>query len=267
MFYANPKEILTLLLAVKYTHKTDILCDYSNSPRPCHNIAFILEGEGIITANGKTFSVRPNDILYIPQNTTYTATWLAKPKATFHSLHFSFQPKFDPLAKKKIPVQTVSCDRFEELYRILKRIEAVQYEKDEKSFILLSDFYKLCGELLPMLEAEDDCAKSSAIEPALSYLERNYKKKISVERLASLCYLSPSRFFYLFKQKTGTSPILYKNKLALQYAAQELLTSPEKSVATIASAHGFQNLIYFERLFKKSTGKTPSQYRKEERLL
>lgn len=267
MFYANPKEITSLLLAVKYTHAADTICDYSNEPRPCHNIAFILEGEGIVTANGKSFSLRPKDILYIPQNTTYTATWLARPKAVFRSLHFSFQPKHDPLAKKNIPVQVVPYDRFEEAYELLKEIEKAQYAKDEQSFLLLASFYKLCGELLPHIEAEDDYAKNSAIEPALSYLNRNYKKKISVQQLASLCFLSPSRFFYLFKEQTGTSPILYKNKLALQYAAQELLASPEKNIASVANAHGFRNLIYFERLFKKTTGKTPSQYRKEERLL
>lgn len=267
MFYANPKELLSLLLAVKYTHATDTVCDYSNAPRPCHNIAFILEGEGVITANGKSFSLHPKDILYIPQNTTYTATWLARPKTVFHSLHFSFQPKYDPLAKKKISVQAVPCNRFEETYTFIKEIEATQYAKDEQSFLLLASFYRLCNEFLPLIKTESDYTQNSAIEPALSFLEQNYKKRISVQRLASLCFLSPSRFFYLFKEQTGTSPILYKNKLALQYAAQELLASPEKSVASIANAHGFHNLIYFERLFKKTTGKTPSQYRKEERLL
>lgn len=267
MFYANSKEILPLLLAVKYMHATDTVYDYSNAPRPCHNIVFILEGEGIITANGKSFSVRPKDILYIPQNTTYTSMWIAQPKAMFHSLHFSFHPKYDPLAKKKIPVQAIPYNRFEEAYALIKEIEAAQYAKDEQSFLLLAFFYKLCGELLPHIAAEDHYAKNSAIEPAISYLERNYKKKISIQQLASLCFLSPSRFFYLFKEQTGTSPILYKNKLALQYAAQELLAFPEKNIAAIANAHGFRNLIYFERLFKKTTGKTPSQYRKEERLL
>lgn len=102
------------------------------------------------------------------------------------------------------------------------------------------------------------------LAPAVYYLEQNYKKNVTVDELSKLCYLSPSRFFYLFKQQTGTSPIVYKNKIACQRSAQDLLNDKTKPIAEIAKEHGFSSVVYFERVFKKIMGKSPSVYRKTQ---
>ena len=65
----------------------------------------------------------------------------------------------------------------------------------------------------------------------------------------------------------GVSPIVYKNRLSIQSAAQELLYNKDESIANISKKYGFSSLVYFEQLFKKTTGKSPSQYRKENQLL
>ena len=267
MFYANSHEILTLLLSVKYAYRTDIRFNYSDKPRPCHNFVFMLEGEARITSDRNTFSLKAGQILYIPKNTTYTADWFAAPRVVFHSLHFNFQPHVDPLTKTIYPVQALSVDNFNELYLLVKEIETLQYSKNVDSFFVLSDFYKLCGTIFSNVKAETHVQQNETISPAVTYIEQNYTKRFSVEYLASLCFLSSSRFFYLFKKHTGVSPIAYKNRLAIQYTAQELLAFPQKNIATIANDHGFKSLIYFERIFKKLMGKSPSRYRKEERLL
>lgn len=267
MFYANSQEILTLLLAVKYSFRTDIQFNYSDKPRPCHNFVFMLEGEARITSDQNSFSLKAGQILYIPKNTTYTADWIAAPRVVFHSLHFNFQPQLDPLSKTILPVQVLSVDNFDDLYLPVKEIETMQYSKNVDSFFVLSDFYKLCGKIFSNVKNETHVKQNETISPAITYIEQNYTKSFSVEYLASLCFLSASRFFYLFKEQTGVSPIAYKNRLAIQYTAQELLAFPQKNIATIANDHGFKSLIYFERIFKKLMGKSPSRYRKEERLL
>ena len=267
MFNANTKEILSLLFAVKYTHTKYDTYDYSNNPRPCHNFVFMLEGEGVIITQDKRIPLRAGDILFIPKNTTYISHWLAQPKVVFHSLHFSFQPKTDPLLHHNIPIQLLPNGQFDALYALLKNIERYQFSKDIHSFLALSAFYELCGKLLCAITLLPARQMNKTILPALQYIERHYRSQISVESLASLCFISPSRFYYLFKQQTGVSPIVYKNQVAIQRAVQELLSNKEESIANIAKRHGFASLIYFERLFKKMMGKSPSLYRKENALL
>ena len=99
------------------------------------------------------------------------------------------------------------------------------------------------------------------------YLENNYDAHCTVEGLAGLCFLSPSRFFYHFKKETGLSPIAYKNQVCIRHATQTLLLEKHKSIEEVSEEYGFESAVYFRRLFKSVTGKTPTQYRNEETLL
>lgn len=267
MIYAHSQEILSLLLSIKYRYTENIKYDYSNQPRPCHNFIFMLEGEGVIEANSKTILLNAGDILFIPKNTTYVAQWKASPKAVFHSLHFSFSPKSDPFLNKEIPIQLLDNENFDMKYSLLKDVERYQFSKTSDSFFALSAFFGLCGNLLRKVRFNEIQPVNEIILPAVTYIQKNYKKRISVENLARMCNLSPSRFYYLFKQETDDSPIVYKNKLAIENCIQELLYNKEISIKELSIKYGFGNPIYFERLFKKMLNKTPSQYRNDECLL
>ena len=267
MIHAKTQENLSLLLSVQYTHTKNMEYDYSDQPRPCHNLAFMLEGEGVIQSNEELIPLHPGDILFIPKNTTYKANWIASPEAVFHSLHFSFHPQNDVLANQNIPIQVLNNANFKELYILLKEIEKHQFSKSTNSFFAISAFYKICGILFKEIKINETSDTKKTLQPAITYIHQNYAKHITVEYLAKLCFLSPSRFYYLFKAQTGVSPIVYKNRIAIQNSAQELLYNKGISIKEIAQNHGFISTIYFERLFKKTMGKTPSQYRQEDHLI
>lgn len=258
---------LSLLASVKYSYDKTVEFDYQNKPRPCHNFAFMLQGKGLITANGKTITIEKGDILFIPKNTTYSAVWQACPNVFFHSIHFNFQPKLDPLLNKTIEIQKINVSTFDVLYPLAEEIRQNQANKSANGFNTLSAFYKICGEVLSKAKFKEQNFNSSTILSAITYIENNFYKPLTIEELANLCFLSPSRFFYLFKRQTGVSPIVYKNKFAIQNTMQELLFFKDCSIEEIARRNGFKSVIYFERKFKKATGKTPSQYRKEESFL
>ena len=267
MFNTNSIDELSFCTSVLYKSNKDYSCDYSTSPRPCHNFLFMLEGTGTITIKNSVITLKKGDILYIPQNSTYISKWKANPNCVFHSVHFKFSLSKDPFYCKSIPVQPLPNDQFETLYDKVKIIQEYQYSKNLDSFFYLSAFYSLCGELLPNVKIKDESIQISSITPAITYLENNYTNSCTIEHLASLCCLSSSRFFYLFKKQVGCTPITYKNKILIQKASQALLLHNDKNIEDIAYEYGFISPIYFRRLFKKITGKTPSQYRKAERLV
>lgn len=268
MFYAKNNRIFSLCTAVKYTHTKETTTNYLNSPRPCHNFIFMLEGEGEIVTQERKIRLKSGDFLFIPQGTTYLSIWKANPKTVFHSIHFNFSAQYDPFANIKIPVQKVRIENFSTLYENVLAFHTYQYEKSPNSFFALSAFYKLCGELLPFIEHEEtETLESNPISPAIEYIQTHYAEKCTVEELAELCFLSPSRFYYHFKTQTGYSPIVYKNRICIQQAAQALLLEKYKSIEKIAEEYGFESAVYFRRLFKSVIGKTPTQYKKEETFL
>ena len=267
MFNTKNNQTIAFCTAVKYTHKQTIITDYSSSPRLCHNLAFMLDGQAVIQSGGNQFTVKKGDIFFISRHSTYCAKWEVIGGCSCHSVHFNFTASQDPFLNETVPVQILPSEDFDALYEQVKILQAHQYKKNADRFLAFSAFYYLCGILLPKVLISQSQTKNSSISPALAFLENNYTEHCSVEELASLCFLSPSRFYYLFKQHTGYSPIVYKNRLTVQRVAQTLLLEKDKSVESISDEYGFESPIYFRRLFKKITGKTPTQYRKEETLL
>ena len=99
----------------------------------------------------------------------------------------------------------------------------------------------------------------------LKYIENNYMEKITVEDMANEVHLSQSHFMKYFKNTMGTSFIDYLNEYRLTMASRLLLSS-ESSILDIAAEVGFDNLSYFNRIFKKRFEMTPSAYRKKYTL-
>ena len=101
-----------------------------------------------------------------------------------------------------------------------------------------------------------------ALLPALRYIDAHLKQSISVAELARQCVLSTSRFSHLFKEVTGMGAVNYIHELRISKAAV-LLATTGMSVAEIAEQVGFGDAAYFSRVFRKSCGRSPVDYRRE----
>lgn len=82
----------------------------------------------------------------------------------------------------------------------------------------------------------------------------------TLEELASLVYLSPSRFSDIFRRTVGMSPLLYLIHLRLENA-YTLLQSTDRKILDIAMECGFRTLSNFNRLFKRHIGTEPRNIR------
>ncbi len=264
MFSAKLEQVFSLLITVKYVQDKPSTYDYSRSPRPCHNFIFMLEGKGEVKFENKTIYLNKGDFMFIPKDSTYTSKW--QEKTEFRSIHFNFATHLDPFNNVKIPIQKIKLSNFNDALYHANVIAKYQFLKNEKIFLAISSlYYILESALSSAIYQEITCPTS--ITPAIEYLNEHFKEKVSVEQLASLCYLSPSRFYYLFKKQTGYSPIVYKNRISIFEACGALLVDKNKSVEEISVEYGFESAVYFRRLFKAITGKTPTQYREQETLL
>jgi AraC-like DNA-binding protein len=96
---------------------------------------------------------------------------------------------------------------------------------------------------------------------ALSFIQKNLTRQISVDQLAEMSFTSRDHFSRVFKSITGIPPGEYIIRKRLEKAKMLLLTTNE-SLAGIIAQTGFRTTAYFCRIFKKYTSFTPEEYRK-----
>lgn len=129
---------------------------------------------------------------------------------------------------------------------------------------------QLCGFFYLLVQTSSD---SSPVKPDIrslkkiklitQYIEENYQSEISIEKMAEICDFSQSHFMKFFKKNMGIPFISYLNEYRLIIASRLLLTS-SSSIIYIAQECGFDNLSYFNRLFRKKFSMTPSQFRHQQ---
>ena len=100
------------------------------------------------------------------------------------------------------------------------------------------------------------------IEHAAAYFNENYNTKISIDDYAESLHISTNWFIHNFKQYAGMSPAQYILSLRM-VNAQSLLERTTYNIKEISEIVGYENPLYFSRVFKKEIGKSPTQYRKE----
>lgn len=94
------------------------------------------------------------------------------------------------------------------------------------------------------------------------YLQHNYMYEISLDSVSEILNISPSYFSVAFKRAFGVNFLDYLTELRIQ-AACELLKDPLRSSAEVAGMMGYESASYFTRIFKKKTGMTPTEYRRQ----
>jgi AraC family transcriptional regulator, arabinose operon regulatory protein len=99
------------------------------------------------------------------------------------------------------------------------------------------------------------------INQSISYMKQHLETPLKVPTLAALANLSPSHYTTLFKQHTGYAPIDYLIRLRMHWASQ-LLDTTDLPVKQIAASLGYDDPLYFSRIFKAVNEASPSQYRR-----
>lgn len=105
--------------------------------------------------------------------------------------------------------------------------------------------------------------KTEIVNEAVSFLKLNYSSsQLNINEVALRTFLSPSYLSRLFKENTGSSFSEYLQNIRISEACS-LLKKTDAKIIDIMQEVGFRDIKHFNRLFKKVTGKTPGQYRKE----
>lgn len=113
-----------------------------------------------------------------------------------------------------------------------------------------------------MKEASESCNNHiAAINRTVTYFHGHYNEPISICKIAKENHLTPNWFNRCFQDYYGMSPQAYLMNIRIE-KAKEFLTNYSLSIAEVSQLTGYSDAFYFSRIFKRKTGLSPQQYRK-----
>ena len=112
--------------------------------------------------------------------------------------------------------------------------------------------------------AEDLCSSSKfSVNDVVSYIDDNYREKITLDELAFIFRTNRSTLCREFKNGTGKTISEYSSDKKLA-AAKRKITETDKTFTEIADELNFETIHYFTRFFKKQTGVSPKTFRNQK---
>lgn len=236
---------------------------------------YLYSGEMDVRTGNKHFLLHENEAVFIPSNVIHCAT--SDRSCHYAALVFgdSFLVDFrDIEADKYFPPALYASDT-----AAVKITEQTSWEQNILSnlkYILQNDiedkkelFVK--GHLLIIWQQMHQYVFSSHgtnigadtinnLQKVIHYIKNNYSHDIPLDELAQEAHMSRSHFCRQFKEFTNLTPMEYLNRFRIMKCC-EYLTSTDWDIKKIIYTCGYNNISYFNRVFKKEIGCTPSEYR------
>lgn len=224
-----------------------------------YQIIYVYEGAGHFLLNNEwTMLSAGNIVLYRPGQPQYYS-YNAADKPEIYWIHFTGSDCEQLLSKYDIQNCYIGENLFIKLL-FQEIITELQLKKSAYNDIVVNDFLKILAfiyrshqQLLTPYE------NNFSIDRLVIQLNQYYMEKWSVATMADYCKMSESYFAHTFKKHMKASPMRFLNELRIE-KAKELLFNHTMNVTTVASLVGFDDPLYFSRVFKRITGVTPQNF-------
>lgn len=282
--YENTQEIKTHGLAdfPFNIYLCSIPLDFPLVPTHWHNdmeIIYIKKGTGRISVDLEPFTVNQGDIIVVPPGQLHSIEQSDAYSMEYENIIFQLnmlmtvqgdictEKFFQPLLQRQIgipnhytpnsPVYPVLSGCLDTMDNICRDF-AAGYEFAIKGQ-LFTFFHALVSSVSAPLPRHQN-KSLDRLKDILKYVETNYADRISIADAADICGFSQSHFMKFFKNNMDVSFTDYLNDYRLTMAAR-LLVSSSDTIVNVAAETGFDNLSYFNRLFKRKYGCTPTIFR------
>lgn len=229
-------------------------------------IHHVLSGKGYFETRGKLYHLKQGDtfLIYPNMEACYRAddeepweyTWVGFDGTdAFYLLnHTDFSEESPVLEQAEIS---------EEIERNIRKV----YEAKGGTFC---DAVSMTGALYSMIamlmensasETRQKNPQTDRVEQAIQYIAEHYSYPITIEDIAGYTGVCRSYLYRMFRKVLKKSPKDYVEEYRIRQACQ-LLRETDLPITTIAHSVGYEDNLYFSKAFKKSKGRTPSEYRK-----
>jgi len=253
-------------------------------------VVYIVSGNAIHLIAGKTYRVKRGDLFIVNMDTPHVFYEDKESREPFVAYDLMFTPEFfdsdirgnnaiESLHKSFMfhslfvgredfpPFYSVSGSAHILFGELFNKIY-LEHRRCEKGYIEIIRAY-LLQLIITIFRLDSESAKDSdnrqkqqIVDFVTEYVKENYQKRLSLNTLAKLVYLSPDYLGKIYKSVTGTTVGDTIQQVRTD-AACRLLQNTDKSIADIAAECGFGDVKFFYRVFKKHVNLLPSRYRKQ----
>lgn len=232
--------------------------------KPVYILKYVISGEGTLTINNRTHTVREGDVFILPKN--ITLSYSANESNPFSYYYIGIDGvQLDRFFQKlglsaDMPLKHYGSaeikDCFETIFQQLKKHSL------SANLRALAELYKLFH-LLSLNDKQNGVAQKNTeftyINYAIFYIKNNYNSDITIAELAEKLGINRSYFSDLFRKQTKFSPQEYLLRYRVTQSCK-LLTQGEP-VTTAGMKCGFNTPSNFSVQFKKIMGITPNEFR------
>lgn len=249
------------LICVGSGHKPPDLHQWGPGIRYIYALHYILSGKGYFEVNNVTYSLSASEsfiifpeteVFYYPDpDDPWEYVWIDfKGEEALHLLSMTNFTQGTPVAP------SINEDLLP-LFRIIENSNLKPFEKERSNarLRLLLSYY------MEYYPKEDTVDKIDYVLSAKEYIENNYwKETLSVAEIVEFVKIDRTYLYRLFKEGTGMSVLEYITSYRIKRASY-LLQNTSIAIKSIAYSVGFENQLYFSRVFRKATSYSPSEYR------
>jgi AraC-like DNA-binding protein len=231
-------------------------------------LIYCLEGKGEALIRKNRYLIEAGDFFIVPAKTAHeyaadetnpwTIYWMHFKGKTADAISIMLQQKFNGHKGFKLDSEK-TIHLFNEMYNHLERgygMENLVY-----SNMCLLHFLATFMHTNTYTQTGNPEYKE-VHNMAINFLRKNMENTLTLKDIAASVNLSPAHFSYVFKKKTGFTPIEYFNHLKVQKACQYLLFTKLR-IKEIALELGMEDQFYFSRMFSKIMGSSPNEYREK----
>ena len=224
--------------------------------RTCDCFVYFIYGNANYSFDSYSFNANPQNFIYLARDSVYDIHILEKSK--FICIDFDF---FNDFIKKS--------EAFKKNASALKiNFSKIFYLWNQKMPWSVSETFSILYSLYSdAIKAANQkyAGKNKLLSEITSYILSHYTEiDFSVKDVADYVGISETHLRRILKQDFNTSPIKYINCLKLD-KAKNMLQSSNYTINEIALSVGYDDPYYFSRVFKRETGLSPSEYKKDNK--
>lgn len=242
---------------------------YGPGVRSYYMIHFILKGQGHYFVADKHYTLQAKQCFLIPPDTM--AFYKAEPSDPWTYVWICFHGNAVPAILEHC---NFSSDCFVQQLSSVEEYKTVIFDMMQYSQLTPANEYfiqsGLCR-IMALLQKQSGAAYNKIesndnfyILQAIDYIKKSISLDITVADAARHLHISRSYLFELFSQHLNMSPQAFLTSAKIMHA-RELLAATDTPIASVAADSGYHNPFAFSRAFKKTTGMTPSEYRRKYR--
>ena len=235
---------------------------------------YIQEGFGKLSIESESIDVYAGDLIIINSNIGHTL-YLDNSINNIKILGFGIE-SVSIAAFKKEQLEDINYfhidnrdktlrfeEYFEDIYRENKGEDI--FAKSLANAIASTLVINLLRKYRKNISIKHDKKVNRQIDYIKSFIDTNYNDDIKLEDLSQMAYMNKFHLISEFKQSYRITPIEYLILKRVE-VSKDLLISTNHTMEEISALVGFNSQSYFNQVFKKKVGQTPSQFRRKHRL-